>query len=105
MYTSKRSASLMKVFHNFCNLVMTLTETVTLEIIPFSNIGLTHCLQTCKIVCGLEQNCYELMFIYLCYSEKNPHGTNVAGLAAAKANNSFCGVGVAYDSKIAGKSH
>lgn len=30
------------------------------------------------------------------------HGTKCAGAAAANANNSLCGVGVAYDAQIAG---
>ena len=32
----------------------------------------------------------------------NRHGTNCAGVIAAAANNGRCGVGVAYDAKIAG---
>ena len=31
------------------------------------------------------------------------HGTRVAGLAAAEANNGICGVGVAYEAAIGGK--
>lgn len=30
------------------------------------------------------------------------HGTRCAGAAAANANNSVCGVGVAYDAQVAG---
>ncbi len=37
--------------------------------------------------------------IYLNYS----HGTRCAGEVAAARDNGICGVGVAYDSKIAGK--
>ena len=44
MYLGKRSASLMKEFCNFCSFVMTVSETVIVEITPYSNIGLTHCL-------------------------------------------------------------
>ena len=44
MYLGKRSASLMKEFYNFCSLVMTVSKTVVVEITPYSNIGLTHCL-------------------------------------------------------------
>lgn len=34
----------------------------------------------------------------------NSHGTRCAGEVAAARDNGICGVGVAYDSKIAGKS-
>ena len=44
MCLGKRSASLMKEFCNFCCLMMTVSETVIVEITPYSNIGLTHCL-------------------------------------------------------------
>ena len=44
MYIGKRSASLMKEFCNFCSLVMTGSETDIVEITPYSNIGLAHCL-------------------------------------------------------------
>ena len=53
MYLGKQSASLMKEFCNFCSLVMTVSETVIVEITQYSNIGLTHCLYICKIVRGL----------------------------------------------------
>ena len=43
-YFRRRSASLMKEFWTLCILVMTVSETVTVETIPYSNIGLTHCL-------------------------------------------------------------
>ncbi|XP_036367005.1 PC3-like endoprotease variant B [Octopus sinensis] len=33
---------------------------------------------------------------------RNSHGTHCAGVVAAEANNSVCGVGVAYDAKIGG---
>ena len=36
--------SLMKEFWTLCIFVMTVSETVMVETIPFSNIGLTHCL-------------------------------------------------------------
>ena len=39
-----RSASLMKEFWTLCIFVMTVSEIVIVEIIPYSNIGLTHCL-------------------------------------------------------------
>ena len=32
---------------------MTVSETVIVETIPYSNIGLTYCLQICKMVVGL----------------------------------------------------
>ena len=31
------------------------------------------------------------------------HGNNCAGVISGVANNNFCGVGLAYDAKIAGK--
>lgn len=31
------------------------------------------------------------------------HGTRCAGEVAAKRDNGYCGVGVAYESKVAGK--
>lgn len=39
------------------------------------------------------------MFIFFLFS----HGTRCAGEVAAVANNSVCGVGVAYDANIGGK--
>ena len=44
MYLRKRSASLMKQFCNFCSLVKTVSKTVVVEITPYWNVGLTHCL-------------------------------------------------------------
>ena len=43
-YFGKQSASLMKEFCNFCNLMMTLSEAVMMKITPYSIIGLIHCL-------------------------------------------------------------
>ena len=43
-YFGRRSVSLMKEFWTFCIFVMTISETVMVETIPYSNIGLTHCL-------------------------------------------------------------
>ena len=43
-YFERRSASLMKEFLTLCIFVMTVSETVMVETIPYSNIGLTHCL-------------------------------------------------------------
>ena len=43
-YFGRRSASLMKEFCTLCIFVMTVSETVMVETIPYSNIGLTHCL-------------------------------------------------------------
>ena len=40
----RRSANLMKEFRILCILVMTVSKTVMVETIPYSNIGLTHCL-------------------------------------------------------------
>ena len=49
----RRSASLMKKSWTLCILVMTVFETVMVETIPYSNIGLTHGFQICKMVAGL----------------------------------------------------
>ena len=38
------SAGLMKEFWTLCIFVMTVSETVMVETIPYSNIGFTHCL-------------------------------------------------------------
>ena len=43
-YLGRRSASLIEEFCTLCILVMTVSETVVVETIPYSNIGLTHCL-------------------------------------------------------------
>ena len=43
-YLGRRSASLMKEFWTPCIFVMTVSETVMVETIPYSNIGLIHCL-------------------------------------------------------------
>ena len=43
-YLGRRSASLMKKFWTLCIFVMTVSKTVMVETIPYSNIGLTHCL-------------------------------------------------------------
>ena len=43
-YLGRRSASLIKEFWTLCIFVMTVSETVMVETIPYSNIGLTHCL-------------------------------------------------------------
>ena len=43
-YIGRRSASLMKEFWTLCIFAITVSETVMVETIPYSNIGLTHCL-------------------------------------------------------------
>ena len=43
-YLGRQSASLMKEFCTLCIFVMTVSETIMVETIPYSNIGLTHCL-------------------------------------------------------------
>ena len=43
-YFGRRSASLMKEFWTLCILLIMDSETVVVETIPYSNIGLTHCL-------------------------------------------------------------
>ena len=40
----RRSASLMKEFWTLCIFVMTVSETIMVETISYSNIGLIHCL-------------------------------------------------------------
>ena len=42
-YFGRQSASLMKEFWTLCILLMTDSETVMVETMPLSNIGLTHC--------------------------------------------------------------
>ena len=41
-YFGRRSASLMKEFWTLCIFVMTVSETIMVETIPYSNIDLTH---------------------------------------------------------------
>ena len=41
-YFGRRRASLMKEFWTLCILLMTDSETVMVETIPYSNIGITH---------------------------------------------------------------
>ena len=43
-YFGKRSVSLIKEFWTLCILLMTDSETVMVGTIPYSNIGVTHCL-------------------------------------------------------------
>ena len=43
-----------------------------------------------------------LFYVFLLICDFS-HGTRCAGEIAAKRDNGVCGVGVAYDSKIAGK--
>lgn len=38
------------------------------------------------------------------YTNENRHGTRCAGEVAAAANNSKCGIGVAYNANIGGRS-
>ena len=52
-YFGRRSAGLIKEFWTLCILLMTDSETAIVETIPYSNIGLKHCLQICKMVVGL----------------------------------------------------
>ena len=52
-YFRRRSASLIKEFWTLSVLSMTVSETGMVETIPYSNIGLTHCLEICKIVLAL----------------------------------------------------
>ena len=42
-YFGRQSASLMKEFWTLCIFVMTVSETVMAETIPYLNICLTHC--------------------------------------------------------------
>ena len=43
-YLGRQSVSLMKEFWTLCIFVMTVSETIMVETIPYWNIGLTHCL-------------------------------------------------------------
>jgi len=43
--------------------------------------------------------------ISIIYSILSRHGTECAGAIAMVANNSFCGVGVAYGAKVGGKNY
>ena len=43
-YFGRPSTSLMKEFWTLCIFLMTVSKTVIVETIPYSNIGLTHCL-------------------------------------------------------------
>ena len=43
-YFGRRSSSQIKEFWTLCILLMTVSETVMVETIPYSNICLTHCL-------------------------------------------------------------
>ena len=43
-YFGRRSASLMKEFWTLCIFVMTASEIVMVETIPYSNIAIAHCL-------------------------------------------------------------
>ena len=52
-YFGRQSASLIKVFWTLCILLMTDSETVMAETIPYSNIGLTDRLWICKMVARL----------------------------------------------------
>ena len=52
-YFGRQNASLMKEFWTLCIFVMRVSETVMVKTIPYSNIGLTHCLWICKMVAGL----------------------------------------------------
>ena len=69
MFLGKRGASQMKESCNFCILVMTVSETVIVEITPNSNIGLAHCLkdlQNCLWASSLlliEQHSYVMIFL------------------------------------------
>lgn len=45
---------------------------------------------------------YSVVF-YVYTADHNEHGTRCAGEIAAVANNSICGVGIAYDAYISGK--
>ncbi len=41
---------------------------------------------------------------YICFLYFFSHGTRCAGEVSAARDNQVCGVGVAYDSKVAGKT-
>ena len=43
-----------------------------------------------------------IAFFFLFFFAVTSHGTRCAGEVSAAANNNICGVGVAYNSKVAG---
>ena len=53
IYFGGRTAGLIEKFWTFCVLSITVSETVMVETIPYSNIGLTHCFWICKMAAGL----------------------------------------------------
>ena len=53
-YFGRQSASLMKEFCTLCILVMTVSETVIVETIPYSNVGLTHYFKFVKWLWDLD---------------------------------------------------
>ena len=59
----RRSAGLMKGFWALCIFVMAVSETIMVEAIPYSNIGLTHCLWICKVVSGLRPHFLLTLFV------------------------------------------
>ena len=62
-YSGRQSASLIIEFWTLCIFVMTVSETIMVETIPYSNIGLTHCLKICKVVSGLGPHFFRPIFL------------------------------------------
>ena len=50
---------------------------------------------------AFSSNLFYVPLMFLCFISS--HGTRCAGEVAAVANNSVCGVGVAYDANIGGR--
>ena len=76
-------------------------------------------MHSCQCLASLTVNCKRLItyltsellavviaifYVFLLIRDFS-HGTRCAGEIAAKRDNGVCGVGVAYDSKIAGKTY
>ena len=62
-----------------------------------------HVTQTIGLI-GMDFILYNYYLLYIDISLIYSHGTRCAGEIAAARNNSVCGVGVAYDSMVAGKT-
>jgi proprotein convertase subtilisin/kexin type 2 len=53
-------------------------------------------------VCNFKTICFVSKLLNLIVNIFSSHGTRCAGEVAAARDNDICGVGVAYDSKVAG---
>ena len=79
-------------------------STITHRFLLISIVPVCVCVSGCMpslLLCSfdfLQSSNYYLSIIFL-----SSHGTRCAGASSGKANNGMCGVGVAYNSNIAGK--